>query len=278
MQDIHDEPNDEAVADHILNLHSLGVAEATARSDLTLNSVELQRYIRLARTFRPKVTPEAQQRLVRCYKKLREDRTYVRGACGVTVRQLESLIRLSEAIARVHLDDKVTEQYVTMAFELQLNTLKRAERENIDLEDDEAGAEEQPAAAGGEGGAEAAGESGAAPAPAARRQRKKIAYADYQRIGNMLTRHLYEKEQANEEVKEEDLIAWYMEQVEEDIQTEAQLLDQHHTVQMIINRMIEKDRVILVYRQSEDAMRPEGRVLVKHPNFPVDDPIAAVRT
>merc|ERR1719367_2364059 len=98
-----------------------------------LSMLDLQRYIRLARTFKPKITPEARERLVLCYKKLREDRTYVRGSSGITVRQLESLIRLSEAISRVHLDNKVSAEYVQEAFELQLQTLKRTERENIDL-------------------------------------------------------------------------------------------------------------------------------------------------
>jgi len=91
----------------------------------------------------------------------------------------------------------------------------------------------------------------------------------------MLTKFLYDKEQANEEVKEEDLIAWYMETVEEDIQNEAQLVDQQHMVQLIINRLIDKDRVILVYRASDSALRPEGRVLIKHPNFPVGDRISS---
>merc|ERR1712032_890350 len=129
MQDVHDETNDDVVAWHILQLHRHRESDVAS----PLSQLELQRYIRLARTFKPRITTEAHQRLVKCYKKLREDRTYVRGACGVTVRQLESLIRLSEAIARVHLSDKIRVDYVNDAFELQLNTLKRAERENIDL-------------------------------------------------------------------------------------------------------------------------------------------------
>merc|ERR1719453_2031465 len=100
-----------------------------------LSTLDLQRYIRLCRTFKPKLTHEAHERLVKCYKKLREDRTYVRGACGVTVRQLESLVRLSEAVARVHLDDKIRVEHVQDAFELQFNALRRVERENIDLGD-----------------------------------------------------------------------------------------------------------------------------------------------
>lgn len=265
MQDVHDETNDNVVAWHILQLHRSRESETTA----TLSQLELQRYIRLARTFKPRITPEAQQRLVKCYKKLREDRTYVRGACGVTVRQLESLIRLSEAIARVHLSDKITADFVTQAFELQLGTLKRAERENIDLEEPDAAV---AADALPEDASTAAPDIPSAPA---RSKRAKITYQEYQRIGHMLTKYLADKEEGGYEIKEEDLIAWYMETVEEDIQNEAQLVEHQHLVQLIINRMIDKDRVILVYRASDNALRPEGRVLVKHPNYPVGDRISS---
>merc|ERR1712127_161043 len=110
---------------------------------------------------------------------------------------------------------------------------------------------------------------------AAKSKKSKITYQEYQRIGHLLTKYLADKEEAGEEVKEEDLIAWYMETVEENIQNEAQLVEQQHLLQLIINRMIDKDRVILVYRASENALRPEGRVLVKHPNYPVGDRISA---
>lgn len=267
MQDIHDETNDNNVARHILELHRRG---ENAEKQPLLSQLELQRFIRLARSLKPKMTPAARDKLVRCYKKLREDRTYVRGACGVTVRQLESLIRLSEAIARVHLTDKVLVEHVNMAFELQLNTLKRAERENIDLE----GPEDAPPVAPAEGeAAEVADEGGEARSKAApaRPKRVKITFAQYQKIGQMLTRYLWEREEANEEVKEEDLIGWYMEQVEDDISTDAQLYEHQYLVQLIISRLIDKDRVVMVARQSEDPLRPERRVLVKHPNFPVGE-------
>merc|ERR1712176_156036 len=260
MQDVHDETNDDVVAWHILQLHRNRESEVAS----PLSQLELQRYIRLARTFKPRITTEAHQRLIKCYKKLREDRTYVRGACGVTVRQLESLIRLSEAIARVHLSDKITADFVSQAFELQLGTLKRAERENIDLEEPDLAADLPEAEA-------AAPEQVSAPA---KPKRAKITYQEYQRIGHMLTKYLADKEEEEVEVKEEDLIAWYMETVEEAILNEAQLVDQQHMVQLIINRLIDKDRVILVYRASDNALRPEGRVLIKHPNYPVGDRIS----
>jgi len=274
IQDVHDVSADHRVAQHILGLHRR--QEVARESENQLSQLELQRYIKLARQLKPKIKKEAHALLTRCYKRLREDRTYVRGAAGVTVRQLESLIRLSEAIARVHLDDEVKPEYVTTAFELQMNTLKRVERENIDLNPD---VSDEPAAANVDASApdDDAG-AGAAAADPSRRQRKmKITFAEYQRIGQMLATELARKEQEGAEVKEEDLIAWYMEQVEEDIETEAQLYEQTSLVQLIINRLIEKDRVIIVYRQSDDPQRPELRVLVKHPNYPVGDVIAGQR-
>jgi len=271
MQDVHDISADQRVAAHILGLHRQREEEPA------ITTLDLQRYIRLARTFKPQITPEAHDRLVKCYKKLREDRTYVRGACGVTVRQLESLVRLSEAIARVYLDDKVRIEHVQEAFDLQFNSIKRVERENIDLnpELDEAGPAADAPAEGAADPEEGAGDAAAAPARSARKV--KITFAEYQRIGQMLARHLTDQENDGKEVKEEDLTNWYMEQVEEEIQTEAQLFEQQHKVQLIIKRMVEKDRVMVVFRDSEDPMRPELRVLVKHPNFLVGELISGSR-
>jgi len=272
IQDVHDVATDHHVAAHILGLHRRTESETPDASAVT--QLDLQRYIRLARSFKPKISPEAATVLVRCYKKLREDRTFARGSSGVTVRQLESLIRLSEAIARIHLDDNISEDYVKQAFELQCSTLKKVERENIDLNPDVAEGAPAPEATAAE--AEAPAAAGDA---AARRPRKaKISYAEYERIGKMLAGYLAQKDLEGEEVKEEDLIAWYMEQVEDEIQTEVQLYEQTHLVQLIITRLIDRDHIIIVYRQSEDLQRPELRVLVKHPNFPVGDAITGRAT
>ena len=72
------------------------------------------RYIMFARQFKPKITPDAKKFMVEEYRRLRlrDVGGGVGGGSGVdgglqsswriTVRQLESLIRLSEAIARMH--------------------------------------------------------------------------------------------------------------------------------------------------------------------------------
>lgn len=53
------------------------------------------------------------QVLVECYRALRQNDMLGKNktAYRITVRQLESLIRLSEALARLHLDDKVAIDY-----------------------------------------------------------------------------------------------------------------------------------------------------------------------
>jgi len=257
LQDVRDETQDSMVAKHILSMHtSKDVDAASAPQGAPhLSQVDLQRYIRVARTFHPKVSPEAHALLIKCYKKLREDRTYVRGSAGVTVRQLESLVRLSEAIARVYFSDWVRPEHVKDAFELQISTLRTGSRESIEF-----GEEELGAAPPAEGEAE----------PAQRRKHVRITYPEYMRMGQMLLRHLAEEDAAGHIVKESDLISWYMEQIELDLHTEEHLYQQQQLVQLVVDRMIRMDRVILVSSASEDPLRPEERQLVKHPNAAVD--------
>lgn len=262
MQDIFDPTTDNRVAEHIMALHR---RQTPSSHGPRLSQNELAAFITYAKSHTPKVTKPAHDYMVKCYKKLREDRSD-RGGGGVTVRQLESLIRLSEAVARVHLDQEVKVEYVAEAFRLQMDTLNRAEKENIDLNPEIGEAPPPPTHA----------EEGEEIAKPAAPRKMKITFADYNRIGHMLARHLQRQEDDGNLVSEKDLISWYMEQKEEDLETEAQLFEQQALVQLVINRLVDKDRVLLVYRASEDPTNhPEQRVLVKHPNFPVGEVIRA---
>ena len=72
--------------------------------------------------------------LVTCYRKLRENDSVgsrSQSAYRITVRQLESLIRLSEAIARVYLDDKVRPNYVAEANRLLKQSIIHVESANV---------------------------------------------------------------------------------------------------------------------------------------------------
>ena len=114
-----DEKMDMNIAEHIVNVHRF--RDAAVNPEFSTEA--LQRYIGYARTFSPKVssfvllssfgfnaekldqlTAEAADVLVEKYRLLRQDDASGIGknSYRITVRQLESLIRLSEAIARAN--------------------------------------------------------------------------------------------------------------------------------------------------------------------------------
>jgi len=135
---------------------------------------------------------------------------------------------------------------------------------------DESAPEEQAKDAGvAEPGLEEGGADGPPGADQAQKKagRKKISYDEYNRIGNMLVGYLAREAEEGRIVMEKDLVAWYFEQVDDEIQTEAQLMEQVGLVHFIINRMISKDRIIIVQQASADPQRPGMRTLVKHPNY-----------
>lgn len=133
-----DECNPEAdrqVAEHILKVHRC--EEEAVQPPFTLE--EMQRYIRFCRTIHPKLTVESQRVLVDCYRKLRQGDTLgrSRAAYRITVRQLESMIRLSEAMARLYCDQEIQPKYVLEAFRLLKTSIIQVETNDVDVDDDD---------------------------------------------------------------------------------------------------------------------------------------------
>ncbi len=129
-----DELADYSVAKHILDVHR---CEEEAVQP-PFSTEQMQRYIRFARTVNPKMTDESQKVMVDCYRKLRQGDTLGRSrtAYRITVRQLESLVRLSEALARLHCDDIVRPAYVREAFRLLRKSIIHVETEDVTFEDE----------------------------------------------------------------------------------------------------------------------------------------------
>ncbi len=117
IKDIPDEGRDERMAKHILNLHQTpDVGESEISTDL------LKKYVVYARqNVFPKLTDGALNEIKDFYVKMRnrgsQDERAVR-AVPISARQLEALVRLSEASARVRLSDRVTKKDARRAIEL----------------------------------------------------------------------------------------------------------------------------------------------------------------
>lgn len=126
---------DRQVAQHILKVHRC--EEDAVRPPFTKE--QMQRYIRFARTLCPRITPESQRVLVDCYRKLRQGDSLgrSRSAYRITVRQLESMIRLSEALARLNCDQEIQPSYVREAFRLLKTSIIQVETSDVDVDDDD---------------------------------------------------------------------------------------------------------------------------------------------
>jgi len=105
MRDIPDVELDSKMSEHILTLHRLGGSpeEPPIPPDL------LRKYISYAKRIEPKLSEEAASELRNYYLKMRSvSALSTESPIAITPRQLEALVRLSEARARAFLRDTVT--------------------------------------------------------------------------------------------------------------------------------------------------------------------------
>jgi replicative DNA helicase Mcm len=103
LKDVPEKEMDMKMSEHILELHRGGTAHIESQVDPDL----LRKYISYAKSVQPVLTKEAAQRLRDFYLEMRSSGT--EGApIAITARQLESLVRLAEARARVALRKEVT--------------------------------------------------------------------------------------------------------------------------------------------------------------------------
>ena len=90
----------------------------------------------------------------------------------------------------------------------------------------------------------------------------RVVHTEYQEFSPLIMAYLAEQHEAGAEVTEEALVLWYLELMEEETQTEAQLDKQLWLVRGVIEGLLYTGRLIHVHRPSEDPMRPELRVLL----------------
>ncbi len=119
---IEDKPSregDAKLAEHILKTHQYNTIEYEIEPDL------LRKYIAYARkNINPHLTDEANEVLREFYVNTRNSNPEEQGAVPITARQLEAIIRLSEASAKIKLKDTVDKEDAEKAVRLQMACLK----------------------------------------------------------------------------------------------------------------------------------------------------------
>lgn len=104
MRDIPETEMDNQMSEHILKLHKL----RTSPEEPPLSPEFLRKYISYAKRIDPVLSDEAISELRNFYLEMRSSSESAESPVAITPRQLEALVRLSEARARTFLRDKVT--------------------------------------------------------------------------------------------------------------------------------------------------------------------------
>lgn len=128
---------DIAIAKRIVDLHS-GANRNSLLDETnheTFNSGSMLRYLKFTRFIKPKITEKAKKLLAKIYLRMRTNEfSLQRSAYRVTVRQLESLIRLSEACARIHCSFDVLEEHVREAMKLLNKSIIKIDSGDLEVD------------------------------------------------------------------------------------------------------------------------------------------------
>ncbi|KAJ1895234.1 MCM DNA helicase complex subunit mcm6 [Kickxella alabastrina] len=294
------ETSDYNTARHIVAVHQL-LDDAVAPP---YSPATLRRYIRFARTIQPVLSEDAARLLWESYRNLRQedvggggmiDRVSSRSSAAaptgrnayrITVRQLESLIRLSEALARVHCAEIITTQYVREAVRLLRRSIVHVEMDDIDVFDDDAMPEMEALVAAVDSVAMDSADTDAAALDTTTaqqqqqqqgeepsRKRVTVRREDFDRVRAMLVLKLHELEDRPEEgLRQGDLVDWYVSQREDNIETEEDFEVERRLAKTVLKYLVNVEACVMPLRSNEqEEVDPEmGPMLVLHPNFVID--------
>lgn len=139
VRDIVDPELDQHLADHVTRSHCRshpdyegGASSAAQDTNKDLISQELlKKYIMLSkRTCKPQLQDVDQEKITQLYKELRKESMNT-GGHPIAVRHIESIMRMSEAFAKMRLQDFVGEEDVNMAIRVMLNSFINSQKFQI---------------------------------------------------------------------------------------------------------------------------------------------------
>jgi len=257
---------DYSIARKIIDLHK--------DADLSVNRVysedDIRRYLNFSRMFKPKICDESQELLVQQYRNLRNrDSGGSRSSWRITVRQLESMIRLSEAMARMQCSEEVQPKHVREAYRLLNKSIIRVEQPDIafDEDDNEVVQEEEAADEPMDQDGEQA-------------KLKSISYDEYKKMSFLLIKYIQQKEEQSEEGLESkdyapmksDVVSWYLDEIQEEIESQDELTEKRAMVEKVLDKLIYNDLIIIALKNrglkaSHGEEGEDDPFLVIHPNY-----------
>ncbi|KYQ88497.1 MCM family protein [Tieghemostelium lacteum] len=222
---------DRRIAEHIVAVHQK--KDKAFKSKFTPD--ELKNYIKYSKFVKPVIGAEAAQLLEFHYKSLRQNDTAStqRASYRITVRQLESMIRLSEALARLNLDTEVKANYVQEAARLLQKSIIHVETDDVEIEE-------------------------------INDNRITISSEKFFQLSKSVIYYTMK----NGSSKQKDIISGVIQDFLEAKQIEkSHVKGESEILEKVINRMIKREKSLVEIESNENESE---RILDKHPNFNVE--------
>lgn len=266
---------DTQLASHIVDLHML----RDEAIDPPFSAEQLSRYIKYAKTFKPRMSKASRDFLVTRYKELRSDDALGLGRSSyrITVRQLESMIRLSEAIARANCTEEITPTFVSEAYDLLRLSIIRVEMDDIQIDE-----ETEPGAEMDDDDNEEELPTYPERAQIRREPKASITYDKYIAMMNLIVKKVSDDDaEGGEGLTKDEIVEWYLHQKEEDLQTEQDYHSERALAYKVLKRL-DKDRILMSVTQNvndevlpgdeyERAQQASRTVYIIHPNCAILD-------
>eukprot|EP01054_Gregarina_sp_Poly1_P001018 Gregarina_sp_Poly_1__1017@NODE_1249_length_4635_cov_154_468914_g850_i0_p1_GENE_NODE_1249_length_4635_cov_154_468914_g850_i0NODE_1249_length_4635_cov_154_468914_g850_i0_p1_ORF_typecomplete_len406_score63_29MCM/PF00493_23/1_1e36MCM_lid/PF17855_1/5_9e24MCM6_C/PF18263_1/1_2e04MCM6_C/PF18263_1/1_2e12Mg_chelatase_C/PF13335_6/0_051Mg_chelatase/PF01078_21/0_083_NODE_1249_length_4635_cov_154_468914_g850_i015642781 len=273
------EEDDIRIAKHILGLsmfnpgstgeRRFGTDDDTLRGTLLESQLELKTYVKIARVFRPILTDEAKSILVKSYVAFRQrDSLLSTNNSRMTVRQLESMVRLAEAIAKLHFSPSVTARHAEAAVQIFSNALSKSKKDLVELtecEDEEEEDNDDPAAMGDTG----AGDLNKIPVDSSLftliQNQLILRLRELMEMLSIAT-DMTERNGIRALMKKEALIEWHLNENVREVSSEEDRAAERRLISAIVRRMIFND-VLIVESDSLEIEDMRNAILKVHPNI-----------
>lgn len=280
--DPHDEVNDRAIASRIVDMHLNYANTSNARQNMIYSFEDIRLYLRFARKYYPRMPIETESVYVQEYVRLRSGSKQTRTNWRITVRQLESLVRLSEAIARAHCDESIKPEYIRQASRLIEKTIVHVGRAEVDLEQKPTQVDE-----GGDADMMYDGEveSQRLESTQPTTQKVSISLATYKSMAEVLITKLRNESQRTDKdepgMLRSELVDWYLHQCVGEIATESELIKRKQLCEKVLDRLIKVDSLLMEVHDgeiidpneepSQKQSEVEDRLIIINPNSEDED-------
>ena len=261
------------IAQHIVNLQKEGHISYKQdelndpnRKFYTQEDVSL--YLRYAKNYKPKFRPDSAEVLREEYVKLRaNDISSQKSSYRITVRQLESLIRLSEALAKVHLSDVILPIFVKEAARLLQTSIIKVNMNEVEIDFNEEYMKEREKKE--EGNNENTNVNGNEINTIIEKKEKKIKIPgeEFEKIKTGIVFILKNNEKMGVPSKKNEVIGQYLENKYEEIEGEEQLNELTKKVEMVLNKLTSENFFYFTKNEEE----PENPFIFINVNFDIPD-------